>query len=233
MNFKIFAMNLVVPLFVVLVIAIVTGTDRVKKKESIKGELFEYFKKIWQSEENNSEFADKQPFFQKFFALFVQAYEYEHYKEDSSKTKFYFYKLLVLLVLLSIPFLMLFLINRKDWILSDSEWNDIYLYAVILVPVIFAYLVNKYIKIKQYHETWFRHMRNRHYIEWRMISFIKDYEMMKEGLKPEGKELTEESVRIDFINDMCEYWRSASDIPLNAVKDVNIFEDIGNLLSKE
>lgn len=233
MNFKIFAMNLVVPLFVVIVIAIVSGTFRIKKKDSIKGELFDYFKKIWQSDESESESADRESFFRKFFTLFVQAYEYEHYKEDSSKMKFYFYKLLVLLVLFSIPFLILFLINRKDWILNNSEWNDIYLYAAILIPLIFAYLVNKYIKIKQYHETWYRHMRNRHYIEWRMIKFIKDYEMMKEGLKPEGKELTSESVKMDFINDMCEYWRSASDIPLSAVKDVSIFEDIGNLFSKE
>ncbi len=85
--------------------------------------------------------------------MFLQTYEYEKYKESSNKFKYYIYKLLVLLVLLSIPFLALVLITSKEWLLNDAEWNNTYLYTVILVPLLFAYLMNQYCTIKQYRET--------------------------------------------------------------------------------
>ncbi|MBR2801525.1 MAG: hypothetical protein IKE21_02870 [Erysipelotrichaceae bacterium] len=164
----------------------------------------------------------------------MQAYEYEKYKESASRSKYYFYKLLVLLIILCIPFLVLFLIDKKDWILNENEWNDIYLYTVILVPLVFAYLVNKYIKIRKYHETWYRHLRNRHHMEWRMVVFVKDHELLKSGVKPEEKEVTPRSLKIDFINDICEYWKAeTAEISVSAgAKEENIFEDIGNLFSK-
>ena len=228
MNFKIFAVNLVVPLFVVLMIAVFSGLFRLKKKESIKNDLFEYFKKAW----NEDEKAEEDSFFQKFFRLFLQAYEYEKYKEDVNKSKYNFYKLLVLFVVLSVPFLSLFLITRKEWILNDSAWNDIYLYTVILVPLVFAYLVNKYIRIRQYHETWYRHLRNRHQMEWRMMVFVKDRELLKanETLGTEGR--TSASLKTAFINDLCDYWKTTADIPLSASKEENIFEEIGSLFRK-
>ena len=73
--------------------------------------------------------------------MFLQTYEYEKYKESSNKFKYYIYKLLVLLVLLSIPFLALVLITSKEWLLNDAEWNNIYLYTVILVPLLFSRIV--------------------------------------------------------------------------------------------
>ena len=231
MNFKIFAVNLFVPLVVLAVIGIITGAFRVKKKESIKGELFEYFIRIWNEGEKKSKDGNQESFYRKFFDLFVQAYEYEQYKENKNKTKYFFYKVLVLFVLLSIPFLVLFLITGKEWILNDSEWNNMYLYTVILVPVIFAYLVNKYIKIRQYRETWYRHLRNRHYIEWRIMSFIKDYELLKAGAKPD-ETVSIESIKADFINDMSEYWKGAADVPLEAGREENIFDDFGSLFGK-
>ena len=51
MNFKIFAVNMIVPLLAVLVVEIITGAFRLKKKESIKGDLFEYFVKVWKADE--------------------------------------------------------------------------------------------------------------------------------------------------------------------------------------
>ncbi len=228
MNFKIFAVNLVVPLFVVLMIAVFSGVFRLKKKESIKNDLFDYFKKAW----NEDEKAEEDSFFQKFFRLFLQAYEYEKYKEDVNKSKYNFYKLLVLFVVLSVPFLSLFLITRKEWIINDSAWNDIYLYTVILVPLVFAYLVNKYIRIRQYHETWYRHLRNRHQMEWRMMVFVKDRELLKvnETQGTEGR--TSASLKTAFINDLCDYWKTTADIPLSAAKEENIFEEIGSLFRK-
>lgn len=228
MNFKIFAVNLVVPLFVVLMIAVFSGVFRLKKKESIKNDLFEYFKKAW----NEDEKAEEDSFFQKFFRLFLQAYEYEKYKEDVNKSKYNFYKLLVLFVVLSVPFLSLFLITRKEWILNDSAWNDIYLYTVILVPLVFAYLVNKYIRIRQYHETWYRHLRNRHQMEWRMMVFVKDRELLKANETQGTEGRTSASLKTAFINDLCDYWKTTADIPLSAAKEENIFEEIGSLFRK-
>lgn len=173
-------------------------------------------------------------FFQKFFQMLIQSYEYEKYKETVNKTKYHFYKMLVLVVVLSIPFLVLFLITRKEWILQDAEWNDMYLYTVVLVPLIFAYLVNKFVKIRQYHETWLRHMKNRHNLEWRMIGFIKDCELLKAGLAPKGSGApsTIEELKMDFVDDMCAYWKAASEITDTGVKEENIFEDFGSLLTK-
>jgi hypothetical protein len=128
---------------------------------------------------------------------------------------------------------MLILINGKDWILNDAEWNNIYLYTVILVPMIFAYLVNKYVRIAQYHNIWYRHLKNRHQMEWRMMVFVKDYEMFRAGLKTDEPALTTESLKINFINDMCNYWKSASEISESEAKEDNIFQELGDLFKKE
>lgn len=232
MDFKIFGLNLAVPALAMLVIGALTGCFGIKKKESVKGELFEYFKKLWNTDEKAS--ADgKQSFFSRFFDLFVQTYEYEEYKENANKLKYYFYKVVVMCVILSIPFLALFLITRKEWILNNSEWNDIYLYTVILVPLIFSYLINKYCRIRQYYEIWHRHMRNRHLLEWRMLVFIKDYELPKSAKSSSVTARSAETLKIEFINDVCGFWKSATDaIPAEA-KEENIFDDIGSLFGKD
>ena len=234
MNKTIFAVNLAVPLFVILIISAIAGCLGVKKKESIKGELFEYFVRVWEADKKETEPDNKDIFFKKVFDLFVQSYEYEKQKEEVNKLKYYFYKLLMLFVILCIPFLVLVLINGKEWILKDNEWNNIYLYTVILVPLIFAYLVNKYIQIRHYHEIWYRHMRNRHQMEWRMMQFIKDYELQKAGLVPEESITSSETLKINFINDLCEYWKSASEISVeDSSKEDSIFQDISSLFGKE
>ncbi len=231
MNGKIFAVNLVVPLLAVIIIAAIAGWFRRGKKESIKDELFEYFVKVWNADEKEPEAGEEESFFRRFFKMFVKAYEYEKYKESANKLKYYFYKLLVLFVILCIPFLSLFLITSKEWILNDAEWTNMYLYTVILVPLIFAYLVNKYIRISQYHEIWYRHMRNRHHMEWRMMVFVKDYELLKAGKKPE--DVTEDSLKIDFINDMSEYWKTETvSITEAGAKEENIFADFAGLFGK-
>ena len=232
MNFKIVAMNLIVPLFVILVIAVTAGCFRIKRKESVKGEIYDHFVQAWNAGEKGSD--SEESFFGKFFKMFIQMYEYEKYKESANKLKYYFYKLLALFVLLCIPFLALFLITRKEWLLNDSEWNDIYLYTSILIPLIFAYLVNKYVRLKQYHETWYRHLRNRHYMEWRMMEFVKDYELLKAGMKPAEPAVTTDSLKVGFINDMCEYWKAiTAEIAASAAKEENLFDDISSLLGKK
>ncbi len=233
MNFKIFAVNLIVPLLTVLAIATITGCFRLKEKDSIKADVFEAFVGIWNTEENNPASAGLESFFRKFIGLFIKSYEYEKYKETSSRQKYHFYKLLVLIVILSIPFLMLVLINGQDWILKDTEWNNIYLYTVILVPLIFAYLINKYVRIAQYHDIWYRHLKNRHQMEWRMMVFVKDYEFFRAGLKSDQPDLSVQSLKIDFINDICDYWKAASDISESEAREENIFQDLKGLFSSK
>ncbi len=232
MNLKIFIVNIIVPLLVILAIAAFTGGFRLKKKVSIKSEMVEYFSLLWNSDEKEAKAEKEESFFSRFFRMYVQAYEYELYKESAGRNKYNFCKLLVLFVILSIPFLILVMIDGQNWILDGNEWNNIYLYTVILVPLIFAYLVNKFINLRQYREIWYRHLRNRHYMEWRMMSFVKDFELMHAGLKEDGSNSTPDSLKVDFINDMCEYWKSASEINVTAAKDENILQDIVGLFSK-
>ncbi len=234
MNIKILLINLIVPVTAVLAIAVISGCFRIQKKESIKNELFDYFVKDWKAGEKEPAPGEEPSFHDKFFQLFIQAYEYEKYKESESKGKYYFYKLLSLVVLLTIPFLALFLITRQEWLLNDSEWNDIYLYTVVLVPFIFAFLLNKYIRIQHFREIWYRHMRNRHHIEWRMMMFVKDYELQKEGMKKEESDISSDSLKINFINDICEYWKSIATAMSvsDGAKEDNILEDIINLFGK-
>ncbi|MBR2844589.1 MAG: hypothetical protein IKF00_05195 [Solobacterium sp.] len=233
MNLKIFIVNIIVPLFVILAISAFTGGFSLKKKESIKNELFDYFSLLWNGNEKEAKQGKEEPFFTRFFRMYVQAYEYELYKESAGKNKYNFCKLLVLLVILSIPFLILVMIDGKNWILDGNEWNNIYLYTVILVPLIFAYLVNKFINLRQYREIWYRHLRNRHYMEWRMMSFVKDFELMHAGLQEDGTVSTPDSLKVDFINDMCGYWKAASEINVAAgAKEENIVQDIVGLFSK-
>jgi hypothetical protein len=55
---------------------------------------------------------------------------------------------------------------------------------------------------------------------------------MKAGMNPEGSNVSVDSLKTDFINDMCEYWKGAADIPVSADKETNIFEDISGLFGK-
>ena len=233
--FRIFAVNCIVPLFVILVIGAVAGYFSLKEKKSIKGEMVEYFVKAWKAGRSDPESGVNARLSDRFSEIIIRAYEYEKYKESVNQRKYYFYKLLVMLIILCIPFLVLVLISGKEWILHDSEWNNIYLYTVILVPLIFGYLVNKYIKIKQYHEAWYRHMRNRHNMEWRMIEFVKDCEMLEAGMTQQDANVSTETIKRDFINDMCTYWKSVTtEIPSgSAAKEENILEDFIGLIHKD
>ena len=233
MNIKILAMNILVPILAIIAIAALLGRFKVKEKESIKGELYQRFISDWNEGEKEIKPGEEGSFFQRFLKFFTQTYEYEKYKEYSSKSKYNFLKLLVLFIILCIPFLALFMVSGKEEILNENEWNNIYLYTLILIPLIFAYLVNKYIRISQYHQTWHRHMQNRHQMEWRMMVFVKDYELFRAGLKSDQPDLSVQSLKIDFINDICDYWKAASDISESEAREENIFQDLKGLFSSK
>ncbi len=231
MNNRFLIVNALIPFIVIILIVVCERCFGIRKKESIKSDLFEYFKKVWEASENGSGSDEKDSFFQKFFGMFIQTYEYEKYKEDNNKHRYYFFKLVDLFIVLCIPFLTLYLLYVKEEYFKQSEWNDTYLYVVILVPLIFVYLLNKYIRVRQYYETWYRHLRNRHQMEWRMLEFIKNYELKMAGVKSEESGAINESLKIDFINDMCEYWKTTSSeiaVPTSP-KDENIFAEFSSL----
>ncbi len=74
-------------------------------------------------------------------------------------------------------------------------------------------------------------MQNRHQMEWRMMLFVKDYEMFKDGVKTEDSLATVEDLKAAFVNDMCDYWKVVTTEIANSTesKEENIFEDINKL----
>ena len=119
--------------------------------------------------------------------------------------------------------------------MGNNEWNEIYLYIVIAVPIILAFLLNKYVDVKQYRQLWLQHSKIKYHLEWRMMELIKDYEMQKAAAKPEetGSLLT--ALKTSFINDMCEYWHTSTTELSEKVmaKEENLFQEIGNMLSNK
>ena len=55
MDNKIIAVNLFVPLLVILIIGVIAGCFRLKKKESIKSGLFDTFARTWEKEEKEEQ----------------------------------------------------------------------------------------------------------------------------------------------------------------------------------
>lgn len=190
--------------------------------------------KIWEIGKEEPK-GKEEPFDHMFLRLFKQEYKYEQYQISKNKSKYLLFKALVLVVIAAIPFLMLFLITKKDFILGKNEWNDIYLYIIIAIPVIFAYLLNRYVIVRHYRETWAQNIKVKRYMEWRMMMFVKDYEMKKSRMNPDETAALLVSLKDSFINDMFEYWRTSTTEYSEAVlsKDENIFQEIGKMLKSK
>jgi hypothetical protein len=230
----IYAFYLFIPFVLALVIVFVTLHYNSKEIEPIVAEVFNIFKTIWESENMKSE-DGKEPFDAVCLRLFKKAYASEGLYAVEFKNKYFLYKTLILLIVASIPFLILFLVTKKAFVLGDNEWNEIYLYIVIVVPIILAFLLNKYVDVKQYRQLWLQHSKIKYHLEWRMMELIKDYEMQKADMKPEEAETLLKKLKSSFINDMCEYWHtSTSELSEKVMaKEENLFQEIGNMLSSK
>jgi len=230
----IYAFYLFIPFVLALAIVFITLHYNSKEIEPIVAEVFGIFKTIWESDKKKSK-DGKEPFDTVFLQLFEKAYASEGLYAMEFKNKYFLYKTLILLIVASIPFLILFLLTKKAFILGNNEWNEIYLYIVIIVPIILAFLLNKYVDVKQYRELWIQHTKIKYHLEWRMMELIKNYEMQKAAAKPEetGSLLT--TLKTSFINDMCEYWHtSTSELSEKVMaKEENLFQEIGNMLSNK
>ena len=232
-NNTVFMIYLLVPVILILAMIFVSVYFRSKNEENIADEVFSLFTDIWKSDAKKAEDGEES-FDQLFLRLFNKTYAYQGYQASSNKTKLFLYKALVLLLIGSVPFLMVSLVTKKSVILGDTEWNDIYLYVVIAVPVIFAFLLNQFISIGQYRGMWIQHAKIKDHMEWRMMELIKDYEMKRAGMnKKESYELLA-SLKRDFMDDMCAYWdTSTSEIAEKILsKDESLFQEIAKLLNK-
>ncbi|MBR2676956.1 MAG: hypothetical protein IKE28_08605 [Solobacterium sp.] len=233
-NNLIYLLFLAVPFVTVLFLLFVASFYKVQKKESIIQDIFPIFKGIWNSFRPSS--ADgKEPFTSKFLDLFQKAYNDETLQVSENKNKYYLYKILILAVVSSVPFLMLVMLNEKDLLLGDTEWSNIYLYTIVAVPLILAYLLNKYINVRHYRDLWITHSKIKSHIDWRMMVFIKEYETQKTKMKPEESEALLESLQKSFIDDMCEFYNTSSIEVSEKVmsKDENMFQEILSIFSKE
>jgi hypothetical protein len=111
------------------------------------------FENIWRKNKMENKNGDE-PFDLKFLNLFLQAYKDEGLKVQMNKNKYFLYKTLILLMIATVPFLVLFLVVKKGFIMGDNEWNQLYLYIIAVVPIILAFLLNKYVNVKQYRDLW-------------------------------------------------------------------------------
>ena len=232
MHIVLYILNLCIPVLVVLSIVGITGYYNRKKSESIKKEVYSLFVENWNFDSKKSE-DGKESFFDKFLRLFIDGYEEEALKESASRAKFSFYKILSLAVIACIPLLLLVLVDKKDAIMGEKDWDNMYLYTIVAVPVVLAYLVNKYIKIRQYNKLWIHHLRNRHDMEWRMMVFIKDISLLREKGYPDEEGKTPEQLKIEFINDICDFWKASSERnpDINISNDENLVEELGGLFN--
>lgn len=202
-----------------------------KNKKDVVSEVNSLFKKIWESNRKKDE-NNKESFDQLFLRLFKKIYDYESEEINTNKNKYFILKGIVLVIIASIPFLILGLLSNKQFILGENEWNDVYLYTIILVPVAFAFLLSKYIDAKQYRELWMRHTKSKDYMDWRMMMFVKDYETKKMAVAEENAPTLLETLKAEFIDDMCKYWNASTTEFIEKVmaKDENIFQEIGRLI---
>ena len=230
----IYAFYLFIPFVLALVIVFVTLHYNSKEIEPIVAEVFSIFKTIWESDKKKSK-DGKEPFDTVFLRLFKKAYASEGLYAVEYKNKYFLYKTLILLIVASIPFMILFLVTKKAFVMGNNEWNEIYLYIVIAVPIILAFLLNKYVDVKQYRQLWLQHSKIKYHLEWRMMELIKDYEMQKATANPEETDKLLTTLKTSFIIDMCEYWHtSTSELSEKVMaKEENLFQEIGNMLSNK
>ena len=226
-NNMVFLVYLSVPALLFLAVVLISVYYRIKDEEPIVSQIFEIFQKTWESD------GDEKTFAHEFQKLFDQVYQYEGFQANQNRGKYFLFKTLILIVIASAPFMALFLITKKEFVLGDNEWTNMYLYTIILVPIMLAYLLNKYIDVRQFRSMWIEHTKIKYHLEWRMMDFIKDYQMKKEGkTEAESMEVLRE-LKVAFINDMCEYWNtSTAEIAERIMpKEENLFQEIGNLFS--
>ena len=232
-NNLIYVLFLGVPFATVLVLMFVASFYRFQRADSIESDVYPLFREVWQISDIRAK-GGEETFNKTFLKLFEKTYDYENHQVSLNKNKYVMYKILILVVISTVPFLILLLIHKKDLFLGESEWTNIYLYTVIGVPLILAYLLNKYINVRHYRDLWVAHTKIKHHLEWQMMILVKEFRGQPKDVSKEESDLFLESLKKKFIDDMCEYWNTSTTEIVDKVlsHDENLFQEIGELFSK-
>ena len=236
MDLRLYSFYLLIPVSVILVIIVILKRNKARHLEQIDKEVVSLFEKIWKRNEPDGSSAEPS-FTMMYYKLFQKTYLYEEAEVMINKSEYYIFKLLVLFVILTIPLLVVFLMTKKEFILGDNEWNNFYLYITVLLPLSFAFLLKKYIDMKQYRPNWIHHARVRVNIEWKMMEFIKDYELQRTGKNEKETAELLTALKAAFVNDTCNLWKESMDnspeLDPNKMKEFNLIDEIRAVFQTE
>lgn len=161
---------------------------RKKEKEKLKspmGEIYQLWEEDWLSDEADKRKAKEDP----FFLLFKFDYEYCCQKALENKKKNFRIKFLGILPFLVVTFLCLggvIAYNANVFIqvkgnmgefIEKNNWNfSIYGTVFYVAAILVMYVISKWLDVKQYQETWSRHMEHKYAVEMEMFKFIRHME---------------------------------------------------------
>lgn len=147
---------------------------KVKKELQIKkGELFEEWKKQWETQTGNNKLDT-------FFSLFSSVYWYVWYSKEINKDKNFRVKRVFLFIPI-VGVLMCFACFIRNIFcegnsqLSDLMENGLLIISLILLTFL-GVIISKWLDIKKYQETWARHSWHLHMMEMEMLRFIDHFE---------------------------------------------------------
>ncbi len=236
MDLRVYLFYLLIPVSVILVIIVILKRNKARHLEQIDKEVVSLFEKIWNSNEPDGS-SGELSFTRMYYKLFQKTYLYEEAEEMVNKSEYYIFKLLVLFVILTIPLLVVFLMTKKEFIFGDNEWSYLYLCIAVLLPLSFAYLLKKYIDMKQYRPNWIHHARVKINMEWKMMEFIKNYELQKIGKNEKEIDELLTALKVAFINETSILWKESMDnspeLDPSKMKEFNLIEEIGAMLQTD
>lgn len=132
--------------------------------------------KTWEDEWNNLPPLENKEYDEIFLAFFKDNYDYIQYKKKTNKFKNFLWKDLFLLILAvgTIIFLKeafhFFIIEENSLIVTGTG------VVFLIVTLLSAVLIVKWIDVKKYQETWARHSLHKYLLEQEMLRFILNIE---------------------------------------------------------
>lgn len=132
--------------------------------------------KTWEDEWNNLPPLENKECDEIFLAFFKDNYDYIQYKKKANKFKNFLWKDLFLLILAvgTIIFLKeafhFFIIEENSLIVTGTG------VVFLIVTLLSAFLIVKWIDVKKYQETWARHSLHKYLLEQEMLRFILNIE---------------------------------------------------------
>lgn len=160
--------------------------ENVKKTTKIMRDILNYWETEWKNVSGYVE--EKDP----FFHLFIETYKYIKRKEEDNKENNFKWKSLFIVILAVGP-AMVFIVNilprivvKIGFIFKISFLSDLgnqiitgglleeLLFGVegVVIWIFIAFLIQKWLNVKKYQETWVRHSDHKLALEQEMIKFV-------------------------------------------------------------